>query len=453
MNILLIRPRPHKDTINLQSFMICEPLELETVSAALEQRGHKTTIADMLCEKRSLKAFLRGVDMVCFTSYLVHAGIVKKYAEIVKNFNKNIITVAGGVHAEVMPSDFADANIDYIISRAPLETVVSIADNGGLTDELRDCVYGKSVKLRDILTDTDPPFPDREKTAKYRKHYNYVLHSRCATIKMSFGCQHSCDFCFCREITGGKYSCRNMNTAVEEMKSIKEKNVFIVDDNFLSSVARADEFCALLKENNVDKHFILFSRTDFISQNEATIEKLSKCGLKAVFMGIESFKKEELDSLNKRTTAQMNVAAVRILEKYEVESYMGLICQNDWAREDFDALIEYLNGFKYPFINLQPLMPVPGTALYEKEKDKIALPREKYHLWDMAHLVYQPEKISVREYYKNILRVYLKTSASPRMRKYIRKKYGIKVYLRALKGAASIALQYYRLSRKNKVDV
>ena len=29
MNILLVKPRPHKDSINLQSFMLCEPLELE----------------------------------------------------------------------------------------------------------------------------------------------------------------------------------------------------------------------------------------------------------------------------------------------------------------------------------------------------------------------------------------------------------------------------------------
>ena len=29
MRILLVRPKPHHDTIGLQSIMICEPLELE----------------------------------------------------------------------------------------------------------------------------------------------------------------------------------------------------------------------------------------------------------------------------------------------------------------------------------------------------------------------------------------------------------------------------------------
>ena len=33
MNVLLFRPRPHKETIGLQNVMICEPLELEYIAA------------------------------------------------------------------------------------------------------------------------------------------------------------------------------------------------------------------------------------------------------------------------------------------------------------------------------------------------------------------------------------------------------------------------------------
>ena len=41
MKILLIRPRPHKETIGLQSVMICEPLELMQLSAVLKANRHK----------------------------------------------------------------------------------------------------------------------------------------------------------------------------------------------------------------------------------------------------------------------------------------------------------------------------------------------------------------------------------------------------------------------------
>ena len=57
MNILLVRPNTPKDSINLQSFMICEPLELEYVASAIINEGHNVDLVDMLLEKKSLKYF------------------------------------------------------------------------------------------------------------------------------------------------------------------------------------------------------------------------------------------------------------------------------------------------------------------------------------------------------------------------------------------------------------
>lgn len=453
MKILLVRPKPHKDTINLQSFMICEPLELEILSSALEKTGNETVIADMIIEKKGIKRFLKGIDMVCITSYLVHVGVVKKYAAIIKKYNPAIIVVAGGVHAEVMPSDFLDENIDHIVCRDSVNAVADLAKRGEITEKYKDCYYMPDQILRKIAVDTDVCMPDRDKTARYRHKYNYVLHSRCATIKTSFGCPYKCEFCFCREITGGEFFCRNIENVIEELRTIKEKNVFIVDDNFLQNAESVEKFCTRLESDGIEKNFIVFGRADFISRNEQSIARFKECGLKSVFVGIESFKKDELDSMEKRTTVEMNIAAVKILEKYDIESYLGLICMPDWTKADFDGLIEYLNGFKLPFINLQPITSVPGTRLYEKEKEKLVLPREKYHLWDMAHLTFLPQNMSVRAYYKNILRVYFKTAASARVKKYIRKKYGFKVYLRALKGAVAITWQYLKLIIKGRVDV
>ena len=69
----------------------------------------------MLLEKKPLNYFLKQkeYDMVCFTAYITTVGMVKNYARIVKKYNPNIKTVVGGVHAEVVPTDFVDENIDY----------------------------------------------------------------------------------------------------------------------------------------------------------------------------------------------------------------------------------------------------------------------------------------------------------------------------------------------------
>ena len=79
MNILFFRPRPHKETIGLQNVMICEPLELEYLSSNIEALGHKTTIIDMIIEKKKISYFLKenNPQVVGLTGYIAHVNIIK----------------------------------------------------------------------------------------------------------------------------------------------------------------------------------------------------------------------------------------------------------------------------------------------------------------------------------------------------------------------------------------
>ena len=62
MNILLVRPKPNKETIGLQNVMICEPLELEYLGAYAEALGHKVIIIDMILEKKPLGYFIENTS-------------------------------------------------------------------------------------------------------------------------------------------------------------------------------------------------------------------------------------------------------------------------------------------------------------------------------------------------------------------------------------------------------
>ncbi|MBR2370830.1 MAG: cobalamin-dependent protein [Clostridia bacterium] len=440
MNILLIRPCPHKSSINLQSFMMCEPLELEYVAALLERMGHETDIVDLVIDKslsRALKA--KKYDAVAFTSYLVHVGIVKGYAEYVKKHYPDIKVLVGGVHAEVVPSDFESPYIDCILTGGmyALEGVIKGIEDGVTRDELM--MLGGAPKCQAF----DFPHPARHKTARYRGHYNYIYHDRCATIKTSFSCAYDCEFCFCTRL--GRYFERDLDDVINELDEIEEENVFIVDDNFLFRRERIIEFCRLVKERGIKKTYIAFGRADFIAENEDMIELLASCGFDAFFVGIESFKSGELSDYNKRTSVEINNRAVRILEKHGLQCYSGLIVGFDWVRSDFDTLIGYLNGFEHPMVNIQPITPIKGTPFYEKMKDKITTAEDRYELFDMAHAVMEPLNMSRRAFYYNILRAYLKTSASARGRRYIKERYGKSIYRRVRRGAVTIALQYIKL--------
>ncbi|MBE7077131.1 MAG: radical SAM protein [Clostridiales bacterium] len=445
MKVLLVRPNTPKQSINLQSFMICEPLELEYVASSLLEHNHEVDLVDMLLEKKPLTYFLKqkDYDMVCLTAYITTVGVVKEYAKIIKEYNQKIITCVGGVHAEVVPTDFTDKNIDYVLWANGVETLISIAEHYPKIDvHLIPGIYVQG-KNKPTAVNGSLPFPNRKITAKYRNHYNYIYHNNCATIKTSFGCPYKCKFCFCTQIC--EYSARKIDSVLDELETIEEENVFIVDDNFLISRERILKFVDGLEKRNIKKHYIAFGRADFIAENEDLIVLLHEHGFDAFFVGIESFKDSELSDYTKKSSVEINVKAVNILEKNGLQCYSGLIVGEDWVKKDFDTLIKHLNTFDHPLVNIQPITPMPGTPLFDEYNHEIVVPREKYAWWDMAHVVFKPLNMSKRLYYYHIVRAYLKTSANKKQRKFIKERYGKKVYNRVKKGAAKIFFQYVRL--------
>ena len=450
MKILLIRPDTPKESINLQSFMICEPLELEYVAASLIQNGHEVDLVDMLLEKKPIQFFLKqkNYEMVCMTSYITNVGVVKEYARIIKKHSSSILTCVGGVHAEVVPDDFVDANIDYILWANGVETLICIANNYPdiHTDSISG-IYVKGIEKPEIVNG-NLPFPNRKITAKYRDHYNYIYHNNCATLKASFGCPYKCKFCFCTQIC--EYSTRMIDSVLDEIEQIEENNIFIVDDNFLVSRERILMFIEGLKKRNIQKHYIAFGRADFIAENEDLIIALHQHGFDAFFVGIESFKNTELSDYTKKSTVEINIKAVNILERNGLQCYSGLIVGEDWVKEDFDTLIHYLNSFEHPLVNIQPITPMPGTPLFDEYSYEIEVKRDNYAFWDMAHVVFKPLKMKKRLYYYHIIRAYLKTSANKKQRRFIKERYGKKVYRRVKKGAAKIFFQYLKLMLTSK---
>lgn len=445
MKILLVRPNTPKQSINLQSFMICEPLDLEYVASSLKLNNHEVDLVDMLLEKKPLKYFLKqkNYDLVGITAYITTVGVLKEYAKIVKNYNKNIIVCAGGVHAEVVPRDFVDENIDYILWANGVKTLVSIANS--FPDIDIDSLPGAYVENREKppVENGNLPFPDRDITKKYRDRYNYIYHDKCATIKTSFGCPYKCKFCFCTRICD--YSVRVFDGVLDELEQIEEENVFIVDDDFLVSRERVLGFIDGLKRRGINKHYIAFGRADFIAENEDLIIMLHKAGFDAFFVGIESFKNSELSDFTKKTSVETNVKAINILERNGLQCYSGLIVGEDWTKPDFDTLINHLNAFEHPLVNIQPITPMPGTPLFDEYSYEITEKRENYACWDMAHVVFKPVKMNKRLYYYHIVRAYLKTSANAKQRKFIKERYGKRVYNRVKKGATKIFFQYLKL--------
>ena len=448
MKVLLIRPKPHKDTIGLQNVMICEPLELEYISSNIENLGHKAIIVDMILERKSISYFLDKYrpDVVGITGYISHVNIIKNYAKQIKDYDRNIKTIVGGVHAEVNPEDFISKNIDFIIRANGIKTFIEILDkleNRENTNNI-ECVYHKNNRKIEKEKEFNYLFPDRDKVKKYRSKYYYMFHRNCSLMKTSFGCPYQCKFCFCRQITDGKYFTRDLNNIIEELKTIKETEIYIVDDDFLVNDKRILEFCDLLEKNNIKKKYLIYGRADFIAKNEKVIKRFKQVGLRAVIVGLESCDSNELVDYNKKTQVSTNEKAVKILRKYNVECYGTFILGLDWKKEDFNALAKWIKKLGLVFVNLQPLTPLRGTDMYEQYKKEFIIKEDEYEKWDLAHLVVRPSKISIRKYYLYTMILYYKIMVNPKSAIYMIKKYGLHDTLKLSVGGFKVNLQYLK---------
>ncbi|SNS96326.1 Radical SAM superfamily enzyme YgiQ, UPF0313 family [Anaerovirgula multivorans] len=449
MNILLIRPRPHKETIGLQHVMICEPLELEYIASNIDREDVNIEIIDMILEKKSLEYFIKKHQphVVAMSGYITHVNVIKKYAATIKGLKPDCRVVVGGVHAEVVPQDFISKDIDFIIEANGIKTFNEILKQ----QDTRDIEGTYRLEKRSVKEASFPyKFPDRRKVDKYRHRYYYMFHNPCALMKTSFGCPYSCSFCFCKEVTDGKYYTRSIDSVIEELKEIPEEEIYIVDDDFLFSRERILEFCQKLKKHQIEKRFLVYGRADFIYKNEDVIKLFKEHGLRAVIVGLESFKEENLDKYNKRTSIQENEGAIKILKKYDVEVYGTLILDMDFSKEDFNNLYGWLQKLDLIFVNLQPLTPLAGTEIYDSYRKDFIIDKEEFEKWDLAHLVLKPQQMTVRQYYFQMIKLYYKITMQPKNIVKLIRKYGIKEVVKLSVGSSMVTRQYIQKMIRGK---
>ncbi len=440
MRVMLVRPKPHKDSLGLADLMTCEPLELEYVAALCKKLGHDVVVEDMILERKPLDKLVRKErpKVVMFTAYITHVNVIKHYSDLVKSVDSSIVTAVGGVHSEVLPEEFVYPSIDYVIGINGMintERLLRAIESGEEPAFLRERI-DRSYVL---------PMPDRAVTARYRKHYDYAYHVPCALLKTSYGCPYECKFCFCVQITRNQYYERELDPVIEELKAIEEPNVFIVDDNFLVNRERIKAFCKLLDENEIRKNYIVFGRADFIVKNPDMIKLLSEHGLDAIFVGIESFKQSDLNDFNKKMDVKTSEKAAEILYRNHVDLYGGAIVGPDWDKKDFRDFAAWIRRMHIRYVNLQPLVPLPATPIYDEYKDQLLLKREEYEKWDLTHLAIRPTRLTPSQYYYEIIRGYFRTTASLSSLRYIRKKCGVKVEWKCFRGAMKMLWHYVKM--------
>ena len=445
MKILMVRPRPSPETIGLQHLMIVEPLELE-ILCALKRRSDKVVIVDMILEKRSFESFVleHHPDILCVTGYITNVSTMLDYCKSAKKILNNIKTIVGGVHCEVCPGDFENESVDFRVVRNAARIFTALLDHIDNKRHLPPGVYVKGNTLENNILppfEFNIPFPDRDSVAKYRKHYFYIFQKKVALIKTSFGCPYTCSFCFCTVITAKQYFRRPLSEVMQELEQINEKEIYIVDDDFLVDQKWLNDFISELDRRKINKHFLVYGRADFIATHPDTIHDFAQVGLRTVIVGFESFSDNELDAYHKNTSAEMYKQTMRVLQNNKIDCFATIIIPPEWDKSDFANMVKAVKILGIHFVNLQPLTPLPKTGIRFPE-EQLIIPRSEYEKWDLAHVTVRPTKLSVSEFYTEILRAYNSILYSPKVIfKYI-SSYNPAMLYKMLAGGYKVSKQY-----------
>lgn len=411
MRILLVQPPINKNVIGAGIFYLSEPLALETIAAAVPE--HEVKILDMRLDadlEGELAAF--GPEIVGVTAYTPDVYNAVRVLRQVKDYNRDTLTVVGGHHASALPEDFAKDCVDVIVMgqgehvfremvrrRVRGDTLLGIA--GTSVREGNGRVMAAKKPAAPGLDAT--PLPARALTARYRPNYFRGSWRPYASMMTSRGCSHRCNFCSVWKREDGKYRTRSPMRVAEELRGIEEKYVSISDDNFLQDARHAEAVVDLIKDLSIKKRYKLIARADGIARHPKLIKKWREAGMDMMFVGLESFRDEELTALGKGSSVRDNEEAIRILRGEGVTASAHFIIDPGYGKEDFQALADYVEKMELRQPVFCILTPLPGTDLFEEKKSELLT--TNYELFDLIHCVL-PTKLPRREFCHHYAELY-----------------------------------------------
>jgi len=458
MKIFLVRPYLNKNIPTVRNFMFGEPIGIECLSTILKEQGHEVILLDFMAEsERNFEEYIHkhNPDIIGFTSQCSDIGNVLVMANRVKQINKEIIVLAGGVQVSITPEAFFDKNIDYVFKATTRENIRQLIDQiKNNTEEEIMGIYSKKLEYKSTIPACQNEYvkADRESTAKYRKQYKYTGYQPCAIIQTSYGCRNRCTFCVRWRLESAKVVELPVKDVVDEIESLKEHYVMICDSDFLINEERLVDFLDLLEKRNVKKTYICYGSVNSILEKEYLFDRLSRNGVKAVIVGYETFDDTQLRKWNKSATTDENYKATQILKNSNIAAWGTFILDPDFSEEDFKKLRAYTQYLKPEFISFTPLVPHPLTPLYEEYKDRLIYEKEDYEKWNFGDVVIYPSKMTLKKYYWEVLKIGVPANLNWNSIKYGFRTFPFKNNLRMIFGFNQILKVYIKniLFRKNQ---
>jgi len=406
MRVLGVHPGPLMYT---RIFLRLEPLGLELVAAAVRRLGHEAALVDLQVEDHA--SLLRRVgrwrpDAVLFScNYLANVPEIVDLAKTIKSAAPEMVICVGG-HSASFVADALIAHgegaIDCVV-RGEGEAAVPALLNAIETGEDLAAVPGAVTATGQgpapgFVDSLDDLLPARDLLRHRRKYFLGVL-DPCASIEFSRGCPWDCSFCSAWTFYGRSYRLVSPERAVEDLRTIREPGVFIVDDVAFIHERHGTELGEAIARAGIRKSYYLETRGDVLLRNKEVFRLWQRLGVSYMFLGLEALDEDGLAKYRKRVPLGRNFEALEFARSLGIRIAINLIADPDWDRERFRVVRDWC--VEQPeIVNISVNTPYPGTESWLSDERRLAT--RDYRLFDIQHAVL-PTKLPLAEFYAELI--------------------------------------------------
>jgi len=385
MRILLAKPRwfVHGGHYRYLERVRFTPLSLGILAALSE--GHEVRIADGDWEAIPTgEAFdLVGITTTTFTSERVYA--------LAKRFRQNgAKVVLGGVHPSILPDECLQHADAVVVGEA--EYVWG--------DVLRDAEAGalKPLYAAPRPTDMDDvPFPRRDLLAEP---------SWFACVQATRGCPNSCRYCYLPSVPWRAHRKRSIELVSEEVRQLKQKLIFLVDDNLFADRGYA---LALLRAIAPHKRSFGVQAPTTIGRDDELLDAMADAGCFNVQIGFQSFNASSLEwaSVEHNRVEEYQTLVEKLHARGILATGFFMFGFDTDTMSTFDHTLEMIKRIRVDEAHLYILTPYPGTSLYAQlQEEGRLLPDTRRSQFGWSHAVFQPKQMTPEELEAGVQRMY-----------------------------------------------
>jgi hopanoid C-3 methylase len=407
MKLLFVHPGP---LLYTNVFLRLEPLGLELVAETARRAGHAVRLIDLQVETHA--DYHRMIaewspDFIAFScNYLANVPEIVDLAKATKLVLRRCFICVGGHSASFTANPILEHGagaIDCVLKGEGEAGIVKLLD--AVAGDRSAIVKVPGAVAADgegpqpgFVAHLDDVRPARDLVRHRRKYFIGVL-DPCASIEFSRGCPWDCSFCSAWTFYGRSYRLFSPERVVEDLASIAEPGVFIVDDVAFIQDRHGFAIGEAIARKGIRKNFYLETRGDVLLRNKEVFRFWKKLGVTYIFLGIEAIDDDGLKRFRKRIPLGRNFEALEFARSLGIAVAINIIADPDWDAERFRVVREWCMAVP-EVVNISINTPYPGTETWLTEHRRLA--SRDYRLFDIQHAVL-PTKMPLADFYRELL--------------------------------------------------